>query len=306
MSHDLGEDMRDLADVHGPVVARPPHDPAEYLLTPEQLAEFDERGFIAGIPVLSEDELAALRAEIDALADPGHEGREFWYEYQDLSADGVFQGGFLHGSGAWRVRPGFHDLLWHPGVTVRLRQLVGGSVRLLHDQVLAKPPGAGGTVLWHQDYSYWRYTQPLRHATCWVALDDATVENGCLHYIPGSHRWNVLLPQASRADEELAYVFDHLDDEQRAAFVPEPAQVPAGSAVFHHPLMIHSSTPNLSSKPRRATTMHVMHDGTRAAVDLPEVDGLPAWLAGGAGEEYPIVDEPAGAPLGGKFFPVLI
>ncbi|GDY33812.1 phytanoyl-CoA dioxygenase family protein [Gandjariella thermophila] len=298
--------MRDLSEIHGPLVERNAFDPEEYLFADEHLAEFHDRGFIAGIPVLSEAELARLRAEIEELSDPDHDGRELWYEYQDLSENGVFQGGFLHGSGAWRVRPGFHDLLWNPAITVRLRQLVGGSVRLLHDQVLAKPSGQGGSVLWHQDYSYWRYTQPMCHATCWVALDDATVENGCLQYIPGSHRWGVLLPQASKADEAMDYVFGQLTTEQRAAFTPVPAEVPAGSAVFHHPLVIHSSAPNRSAKPRRATTIHVMRDGTRAAVDLPEVNGLPAWLVGGAGEEYPLVDEPAGSPLGGKFFPVLI
>jgi len=43
-----------------------------------------------------------------------------------------------------------------------------------------------------QDYSYWTRTQPMAHLSCWIGLDDATRENGCVHYVPGSHRWNLL------------------------------------------------------------------------------------------------------------------
>lgn len=117
----------------------------------------------------------------------------------------------LHALGQWRMDPMFHDLVFLPAITVPTSQLLGASVRFWHDQLFAKPPGCGGGVAWHQDYSYWTRTVPLNHMTVHVALDDQTIENGAicspacclrvraspvlhvcvgaLHYIPGSHRW---------------------------------------------------------------------------------------------------------------------
>src|SRR5256885_674880 len=79
----------------------------------------------------------------------------------------------FHALGAWRITPGFHDLLWNPAFTVPASQLLGGAVRFWHDQLFCKPAHHGGVVAWHQDYSYWTRTQPLAHLTCWIGLDDS-------------------------------------------------------------------------------------------------------------------------------------
>ena len=94
--------------------------------------------------------------------------------------------------GAWRITPGFHDILWNPAFTVPSAQLLGGAVRFWHYQLFCKPAKHGGVVAWHQDYSYWTRTVLIAHLTCWIALEDATIDNGRLHYIPGSHRWDLL------------------------------------------------------------------------------------------------------------------
>ena len=65
-------------------------------------------------------------------------------------------------------------------------------MRFWHDQLFCKPAQHGGVVAWHQDYSYWTRTKPMAHLTCWIGLDDATKDNGCLQYLPGSHRWSLL------------------------------------------------------------------------------------------------------------------
>ncbi len=62
----------------------------------------------------------------------------------------------------------------------------------MHDQLFCKVADRGGSVTWHQDYSYWTYTQPMAHASCFIALDDAAIESGCVQYVPGSHRWTLL------------------------------------------------------------------------------------------------------------------
>jgi ectoine hydroxylase-related dioxygenase (phytanoyl-CoA dioxygenase family) len=73
-------------------------------------------------------------------------------------------------------------------------------------------------VIWHQDYSYWTRTTPVDHISCWIGLDDSTIDNGCLHYVPGSHHWP-LLPRASFANEMDA-ILDSLTPPNAPAFLP--------------------------------------------------------------------------------------
>lgn len=277
---------------------------ARHRLTDDQLAHYREHGYVAGLPVLDAGQVEALRAELETLWSPDHEGREHWYEYRaNASADPNRR--LLHASGAWRVRAGFHDLVFHAAVTVPLRQVLGGPVRLLHDQLFCKPARHGGIVAWHQDYSYWTYSQPMAHATMWIALDDATVENGCLRYVPGSHRWD-LLP-ITGLTEDMTSIQGVLSAEQRAAFKPVAIELPAGHAAIHHPLMVHGSYANASDRPRRATVVNVLRDGARAAVDEPTVNGVPAWLVGSTKDVpfYPVAEQPAGPRLGEPYFPLL-
>ena len=130
-------------------------------------------------------------------------------------------------------------------------QLLGGAVRFWHDQIFYKPARHGGIVIWHQDYSYWTRTTPLAHISCWIGLDDSTRDNGCVHYVPGSHRWQ-LLPRASFANDMDA-VLESLTPAQRAEFKPVPIELKAGECSFHHPLMVHGSYANRhrSAPPRR-------------------------------------------------------
>jgi ectoine hydroxylase-related dioxygenase (phytanoyl-CoA dioxygenase family) len=297
----------DLALRHGPVgdlFPRAGPDESRFRLSEAQVAHYREHGYVAGVRVLDERQVEALRAELEAFFAPEHEGRELWYEYR---ANASTEPGrrLLHAVGAWRLRPGFHDLLWHPAVTVPLAQLLDGPIRLLHDQLFCKPARSGGIVAWHQDYSYWTYAQPMAHATCWIALDDADEGNGCLHYVPGSQRWG-LLP-ITGLTEDHASIHEVLTPAQEAAFKPVPVPLPRGYAAFHHPLMVHGSHPNGSDRPRRATVVNVMRDGARAAVDEPTIGGVPAWLLGTTETVpfYPLDPEPKGPLLDGPYFPLL-
>ena len=121
----------------------------------------------------------------------------------------------FHALGAWRIAPAFHDILWNPAFTVPASQLLGGAVRFWHDQLFCKPPRHGGVVAWHQDYSYWTRTTPMAHLTCFIALDDTDLENGCLHHVPGTHRWPLLPITGLAGDMEAIQTV--LNDEQKAA-----------------------------------------------------------------------------------------
>ena len=105
----------------------------------------------------------------------------------------------FHFLGAWLIDTAFHDVLFHPAITVKAAQLLGVErLRFWHDQVFYKPPRHPGVVTWHQDYSYWTRSTPAGHVTCWIGLDDSTLENGCVHYVPGSHRWGLCRGSRSR------------------------------------------------------------------------------------------------------------
>ena len=137
------------------------------------MAFFHQNGYLKGIRILSDEQVEALRTELQGLFDPKHPANGLFHEYHsNESADPARV--LFHALGAWRITPGFHDLLWNPAFTVPASQLLGGAVRFWHDQLFCKPAQHGGVVAWHQDYSYWTRTQPMAHLTCWIGLDDAT------------------------------------------------------------------------------------------------------------------------------------
>lgn len=281
--------MRDLSACHTPVSdflrgARP--EPG-FRLTSRQVASFDQQGYVKGVRVLDHGQVEQLRREFDAIS-TGAVPLDLFYEYnRNESTDPSKQ--LFHCLGQWRVSAGLHDVLWHPAVTVPASQLLEGAVRFWHDQLFYKPPRHGGVVAWHQDYSYWTRTKPIAHLTCWIALDDSTVENGCVHYVPGSHRWGLLAKPRLAGDMDA--ILEVLSEQQREQFTPVAVELGAGEASFHHPLMVHGSYENRTGGPRRGVVINVVRDGTQSYSDDPLLEGVP-----------PI---PAGTPLGGRFFPLL-
>jgi len=285
---------QDLSNQHQPLGGLFPStvfdDRDRYRLSDEQVAFFEEHGYLAGVRILDEIQVEKLRKELETFFDPEHEGRELWYEYHTNESADPNQVLF-HALGAWRISPGFHDILWHPAFTVPASQLLGGQVRFWHDQLFCKPAKHGGVVAWHQDYSYWTRTKPMAHLTCWIGLDDSTTENGCVHYIPGSHRWD-LLPITGLAGDMQA-IREVLNESQWEQFQkPVAAELKEGEASFHHPLMIHGSFENQSELPRRATVINAVKDGVRSAANEPLLDGTETI--------------PPGEELGGRFYPLLL
>jgi len=286
------ENVADLSGSHGPCsefLSLSDADVSNYQLSADQIEFFQANGYVVGPRILSSEQLNWLRDELAPLLQPDHSGHEFWHEYH--SNESVDPNRILfHALGAWRIRPGFHDLLWHPGFVIPATQLLDGPVRFWHDQLFCKPAQHGGVVAWHQDYSYWTRTRPMQHLTCWIGLDDSTVDNGCVHYIPGSHRWP-LLPVTGLAGDMTA-IRGVLNDEQQDQFNhPAAVELAAGQCVFHHPLMVHGSFENSTDNPRRATVINAFRDGVMSASDEPLL------------EQIPVV--PPGEPLAGQFFPLL-
>jgi ectoine hydroxylase-related dioxygenase (phytanoyl-CoA dioxygenase family) len=240
--------------------------------------------------MLDDWQVERLKNELAELSDVNHPGHKLFYEFHSNESTDPSTILF-HALGAWRITPGFHDVLWNPRFLVAASQLLGNvPVRFWHDQLFSKPAKKGGVVAWHQDYSYWTRTKPVAHLTCWCGLDDSTRENGCLQYIAGSHKWG-LLPKPVIAGE-LHGIKDFLNDEQKKQFEnPQFAEVKAGEAIFHHSLTLHGSGENKSDKPRRAFVINVFADGVVSDSNDPLLEGVP-----------PV---PKGEKMDGRFFPLL-
>ncbi len=260
----------------------------QYSLSNRQIEFFHANGYLAGIRALNDDQIQALCAELVQLIDPHHPGHHLFYEFHSNESTDP-ETVLFHALGAWRITTGFHDLLWNPAFLMPASQLLDGAVRFWHDQLFCKPAHHGGVVAWHQDYSYWTRTQPIAHLSCWIGLDDSTRENGCVHYVPGSHRWN-LLPITGLAND-MGAIQSVLTEEQKSQFKPVAIELRKGECSFHHPLMVHGSYENRSDHPRHGTVINVFRDGVRSASNDPPLEGVPPISVG---EE-----------MGGQFFPLL-
>lgn len=287
MQHDLSVYHKPISELFSMPATRAAWE--QYRLSEEQVRFFHENGYLAGVRILTDEQVERLRGELRDLMDPEHPGHHLYYEFHANESHDPSKVLF-HALGAWRIAPGFHDILWHPAFTMAAAQLLGGAVRFWHDQLFCKPARHGGVVAWHQDYSYWTRTTPLRHLTCWIGLDDSTKENGCVHYVPGSHLWPDLPITGLTGDMDS--VQDILPAELKAQFKPVAIELKKGECTFHHARMMHGSYANTTDQPRRATVINVFQDGVQSASDEPLLAGVPVI--------------PHGQAMGGQFFPLLL
>ncbi len=286
---------RDLSHHHGLLTDLFPEMSAkeawdQFRLSDAQVEFFHKNGYLHNVKLLEDYQVDVLNEELAKLTDPAHPKNDLFYEFHSNESNDP-NAVLFHSLGHWRIAEGFHDVLWNPRFVVAASQLLGEkAVRFWHDQLFCKPARHGGVVAWHQDYSYWTRTTPMQHLTCWVGLDDATVDNGCLHYIPGSHNWPLLekIDLAGNMDSLRNY----LTEEQQKAYDSRVAiEMPKGYGTFHHPLMVHGSYENKSDISRRAFVLNVFADGTRSATNEELLRGVPPVLEGERME--------------GQFFPLL-
>lgn len=283
----------DLAGIHGLVgqLFTWPSSKKEwdqYRLSEQQVAFFKEHGYLSNVKLLNDGQVEKLLVELEKIMDPAHPAHDLFYEFHSNESTDPTKVLF-HALGAWRVTPGFHDVLWNPAFVMAASQLLGGSVRFWHDQLFCKPARHGGVVAWHQDYSYWTRTRPMEHLTCWVGLDDADVQNGCLYYVPGSHNWGLLDKPDLAGD--MDGLNKYLTEQQKKEFKPIPIEMKKGYGTFHHPLLVHGSYENKTERQRRAFVVNVFKDGVKSYADEPLLMGVDTI--------------PKDKPMGGKFFPLL-
>jgi len=226
-------------------------------LSPEQLESYHRDGFVTVEDLISSEFLEALRKRV----------RE--YTHGDRSTEGLFvqveprvERGEMQvdhpGDGIRKIEKLvehddlFRELALHENIVGVAEQVLGPDLKLFRNSLLLKPPSVGSAKGLHQDSPYWPI-EPMALCQCWLALDNATPENGCLAVIPGLHKQGPLPHKQIPDDfviEEQAY--ESKKDEMTMA------PVKAGGGVFFHSLTPHYTAPNISDHWRRAVALAYM------------------------------------------------
>ena len=225
-------------------------------LTPEQKTHFEENGYLPYGRVLSDDELEALRRRSEEIV--RGEAPHVPAEYVQLEI--AFRNGETEVDRLDQVRKMTHLCYFDPlfeavarkaEIVDVIEELLGPDIKLYCDQLMMKARHHGTVTDWHQDSVAWPQFAPQDHVSCWVAIDDATVANGCMTMLPGSHKWGPI------------------GKEQRALFVdnplvadPVPVELPAGSCLFHHGLNFHRTGANPTPHRRRGLALHYLSSET--------------------------------------------
>jgi len=145
----------------------------------------------------------------------------------------------------------------YDGLAATVRYLLGApGLQLLQDSLLLKPPAANGTVALHQDYTYTGFLDPPAIVSVGLALTDASVENGCLYVVDGSHKRGL-------AGDFHIFADALATTPGSTQYEKTPLQVRAGDVTIHHCLTLHGSYPNTSPNPRKTIVTHVFSSGCR-------------------------------------------
>ena len=208
-------------------------------LTDDQVQQFDRDGYFVIADLVDERTLKEVTAEID-----GFEAKvDAWLRTQPDERMMIAESGALtvtlHVASRSKV---LRDLVTSTAMTDLCFDLIGPDVNLYWDQAVYKKPEKPRRVPWHQDNGY-TYIEPQQYLTIWLALTDATEDNGCPRVAPGLHKHGTL---------EHYYVdplgYECFTDPPREAAAP----VKAGGAVVFSSLMPHLTGPNLTDEVRKA------------------------------------------------------
>lgn len=219
----------------------------DYAVTADEFARFEREGYVHLPGVLTDDELA----ELDAVYDGFMRG-EISVDGRDLND--MVTGEFGTNPTSYVIfnvmLPRVYFPEWQDNTFERVgrsiaEQLCGEGMTLDFDQLLAKQPGREDAVFaWHQDQAYWINTDDRRTATCWLALDDSTIENGCMQFLPGSHREPVRphRPAGTSRAEQHTLVTDLRPDDR-----PVPVPICRGDITVHNEGVLHGSGGNTTT-----------------------------------------------------------
>jgi phytanoyl-CoA hydroxylase len=224
-------------------------------VTDEEIARFYEQGYLAVHDAFSAQEVeSALAGLLHLLSGnvPGFKGVMYEHAAQGIAVEEMpaeekqdYVRKFM-----WFVKyeERLQALAHHPKLLGVVERIVGETPVLFQDMALLKPPRMGREKPWHQDHAYFELPLEARVVGCWIALDEATTDNGCMIVIPGTHRQGPVV-HFKRRDWQIC---DTHVKNQRAVAVP----LKPGGCLFFSSLIHHGTPTNFSNQRRRAVQFH--------------------------------------------------
>ena len=259
-------------------------------LSDSEIARYQDEGWVKPAFRLPAERVHAMREALDDLIRRNPDVRPEKLVSAHIEGD---NGEGVRGSAAFlelvRGSRAFLDLARDPEIVELVSGVIGDDVILWGCHVFCKPAGDGYETPWHQDGHYWPM-RPLANCTVWVALEESSVENGCLRVIPGSHKPRALHDHLHEDRTDLTLnqrMAAGTFDESLAADV----ELQPGEMSLHDVYMIHGARANTSSRRRTGVALRYMPATSVFHRDLRPADGKtgvavnfaqrPLWLLKG-------------------------
>lgn len=211
------------------------------MITPEQINTYKETGLLVMPDLLSPAEIASLRNETAAIF-RGKRGKiEGMIDVDESISDEEVLKKYVAIHFPHKLSPVIHDMLFQKGIVDVLTGIVGPDLKCMQSMLFVKGPGKAGQS-WHQD-EFYIPTRDKSLVGVWIAIDDATIENGCLWIIPG--RPGYIMKRVENSSNEYADV--DTVDVRNYEKDKIPVEVKSGSVVFFNGYTLHSSQRNKTS-----------------------------------------------------------
>jgi ectoine hydroxylase-related dioxygenase (phytanoyl-CoA dioxygenase family) len=233
------------------------------VLTQEQIDHYQRDGVLIYRDLLSQDEVQSLVAEIgravEALGSSTVAKNDGYGSSDHRKTDTYYDAVFLQKVNLWKVNDAIRRIFLGPELGKMVATLAGiDGVRVWHDQTLQKMPWANPTA-WHLDNPYWSFYS--RNAiSIWIALDEATTENGCMYYLPGTHK-TAEFERNVPISPSIGKLFTTYPE--WSTIEPIVGTMKPGDCGFHNGLTAHGAGANMTPGYRRAMTCAYMPEGSR-------------------------------------------
>ena len=215
-------------------------------LTPAQISQYNDQGYIFPFDIFSTGEISAIRGYFDDLLAKATAAG--WNSYE-------LTNWHKHCRGVW-------DIVTDSRILDYIEDMLGETVILRHSHFFAKLPGDGKRVSWHQDASYWPLS-PSKVISAWLAIDDVDADNGVLQVIPRSHH-NAQVPFQPSAPQENNVLNQTVPNPQDYGDAPVGLELRAGQISLHSDWILHGSEPNDSTRRRCGLAMRFLSSDVRA------------------------------------------
>ncbi|HTQ11758.1 MAG TPA: phytanoyl-CoA dioxygenase family protein [Fimbriimonadaceae bacterium] len=217
-------------------------------LTPDQVAFYQENGYLSIPELMPADEVERIREIYDRLF-AARVGRETGDQFDLAGTDeeGV-EAKLPQILGPSRFAPELLEGQYRANLAHVVKQLLGPEGQVGGDHMIFKPARIGAETPWHQDQAYWDPGYDYNSLSVWIPLQEATIENGCMWFVPGSHRLDIHTHHSIGHDPRVHGLEVEGADVSKAVACP----LPPGGATFHHCRTLHYTGPNRSDIDRRA------------------------------------------------------